>query len=281
MVEKEISQYCLNRAEQPVIEKQLTIEVGLHYIALIETSIESVSVSALELFTFQKIESNWYLIFQEVRLQSILFDLPYHTKQIFLNGFEQIIIPENLYSESAAQSSLELLFGWSNMEMNTDAITLPETNLYIACQIPQSLQQMLAGSFSDTPVYNSLRKQIQLAFQRATSFSNYWLIYFYPGSFSIVSIQQQQLQTAVHFSYTCADDVVYQIVALLNTYSKPVFELKVEISGIINETDEVYISIQKIIPDMQWQSVLPEQEILIEKHYYPEHYLLPFFNIIL
>ncbi|WP_298412972.1 DUF3822 family protein [Hydrotalea sp.] len=281
MVEKEISQYSLNREEQSATEKQLTIEVGLHYIALIESTIGTASISALELFTFQKIENDWYLIFQELRLQSILFDLPYHTKQIFINGFEQTIIPKSLYTASAAQSSLTLMYGWNNMQISTDCLTSSDNNLFISAQIPQSLQQMLVGTFSDTPVYNSLRKQIELALQQSINFSNYWLIYFYPGSFSIVNIQQQQLQTAAHFGYTCVEDVVYQIVALLNTYSDSKIALKVAISGIINESDEVYAALKKIIPEIQWQSALPEQEIFIEKHYHPEHYLLPFFNIIL
>jgi hypothetical protein len=281
MVEKEISQYSVNREQHSATTMQLTIEIGLHYMALIESSIDSRSITALELFTYEKVENNWYLIFQEVRLQSILFDLPYYSKQIFINGFQQTIIPESLYTPTAAQTALTLLYGWNDMEIITDFFPLPNTNVYMVTQIPQSLQQMLSGTFSDTLMHNSLSKQVELALQLSANSENYWLIQFYPGSCSIVTLQQQQLHSAIHFCYTCTEDVIYQIVAQLNTYTNQNIPLKVDINGIINDSDDLYVTIKKIIPEIHWQSVLPQQKFLIEKNYYPEHYLLPFFNITL
>jgi hypothetical protein len=281
MVEKEISQYSLDREELAAIEKQLTIEVGLHYIAIIEFVPASESITAVELFTFEKLENNWYQIFQEVRLQSILFDINYTSKQIFINGFQQTIIPEKLYNPDIAQNFLQILYGWKNNDLNYDSIYIQNQQVYIASQLPADLQQMFHVSFSEIPVYNSLRKQIETALKLGSEFQNYWHIQFYPGSFSLVSIQQQQLHLAESYCYSCVEDIIFQLVSILNTNTIQTLPLKVHISGIIHESDEMYTAIKKLIPDVQWQPGFKKEPPIIEKNYYPEHYLQPFFNVVL
>lgn len=281
MVEKEISQYSLDREELAAIEKQLTIEVGLHYIAIIEFVPASESITAVELFTFEKLEHNWYQIFQEVRLQSILFDVNYASKQIFINGFQQSIIPEKFYKAEEPNNFLQILYGWKSCDLNYDSIYIQNQQVYIASQLPADLQQMFHVSFSEIPVYNSLRKQIETALKLGSELQNYWHIQFYPGSFSLVSIQQQQLHLAESYSYTCVEDIIFRLVSILNTYNIQTLPLKVHLSGIIHESDEMYNAIKKLVPDVQWQPSFRSEQVLIEKNYYPEHYLQPFFNVVL
>jgi hypothetical protein len=281
MIEKEISQYSLDREELAAIEKQLTIEVGLLYIAIIEVVTASESITAVELFTFNKFEHNLYQIFQEVCLQSILFDINYASKQIFINGFQQTIILEKFYKNDLTLHILQILHGWKSNDLNYDGIYIQNKQIYIASQLPADLRQMFHVSFSEIPVYNSLRKQIETTLKLGSEFQNYWHIQFYPGSLFIVSLQRQQLHLAESYCYTCVEDIIFRLVSILNTYNMLTLPLKVHISGILHESDEMHTAINKLIPDVEWQPGFKGEQILIENNYYPDHYLQPFFNVVL
>lgn len=148
------------------------------------------------------------------------------------------LVPEALFTNETVQSNFEFLFGdSSNLELKTSKIEpLGAVAIY---SVPKELNALL-----ESPVKCSLVNWLSLA---AGNEGTQVRCHISETEFALVITNGRKLLFSNWFSYQKADDVLYFLMATLETQKILHSEIELTLSGEVNKGDEIHSAVTKFI----------------------------------
>ncbi len=277
MVQKQISIYGELETESPFNSDQLVLEVSNTHIAMMVKFSGKKHVGAFELFQFDSNLMEWYDVFQQVRVESIILDRSYNDSRVFFNLNEAVVIPAAAFSTDAADAYLTAIHGDSIQHaIKYDNINVNEglVNIY---QVKKSLNDMVSSNLMMvTPrhVYSKLLETILNS--NKVSKGVFLKLQFYYKLMVVVLIKDGKLFLIQSYTYQTADDVLYYLLNIADQFQLSPNEAEVEISGIMDIKSHKFDYIEKLFKKISFSDIEPGNPFQNFIGEYPPHYFTHF-----
>jgi len=280
MAKKVVSVYGDISIKSPFNSDQLIIEISNYHIAcMVKLSIKG-ELSAVEVYTFNSYEEEWYDIFHDIRSKSKILNRGFIDTRVYFNLPETVLIPNNLFKESTATEYLQLIHGdIINQVVKTEAVDI-NPGITVACKIKRGLIDAVNSNLMMITLHNSHRAFIENLMNPNRTYNHSLLkAQLYNDEILIGLVYNSQLLIVQLYEQHTSEDILYHLLNVLHQYNLKPEETTLELSGDIELKTPLYENLRKVFPRITFDN--PSEE-LIKLHdftKYPKHYLTPLLNL--
>jgi hypothetical protein len=280
MVEKKISIYGALEAQSPFNSDQLLLDISNTHMALLVKMAGKDQVAALEIFTFNSRDTEWYDIFYQIRTQSVILDRSFNDTRVFYNLKDAIIVPAEKFNVNSAEVYLNTIHGESiNQLVKYDHLSIqPEmVNVY---RVKKALNDMVNANLMMVTPHHVFSKILENIFSEGKSYYSAFIkLQIYHHQFVMVLVNNNTLQFIQSYDYQTAEDVLYYLLNLIEQFNLSVEYTEVELSGFIQTRSNLFDYIQKVFPKISFDKISDELLLKENLEEYPPHYFSPFLNL--
>ena len=280
MAKKVVSVYGDISIKSPFNSDQLIIEISNYHIAcMVKLSIKG-ELSAVEVYTFNSYEEEWYDIFQDIRTKSKILNRGFIDTRVYFNLPETVLIPNNLFKESTATEYLQLIHGdIINQVVKTEAVDI-NPSITVATKIKRGLIDAVNSNLMMITIHNSQRAFIENLMNPNRSYNHSLLkAQLYNDEIMIGLVYNSQLLIAQLYEQHAPEDILYHLLNVLNQYSLKPEETTLELSGDIELKTPLYENLRKVFPRITFDNPSDELIKLHDFTKYPKHFLTPILNL--
>jgi Protein of unknown function (DUF3822) len=279
MAKKIVSVYGDISIKSPFNSDQLIIEISNYHIACIVKLSIGGELSAVEVYSFNSFEEEWYDIFQDVRSKSKILNRGFIDTRVYFNLPETVLIPNDIYKESAAAEYLQLIHGdIINQVIKTD--TVPKHSITVATKIKRGLIDAVNSNLMMITMHNSYKIFIENLMDSKRNYNHSLLkVQLYNDEMLVGLMYDSKLMIVQLYAQSSPEDILYHLLNVLQQYSLKPEESTLELSGNIEIKTPLYENLKKVFPRITFEN--PNEE-LIKLHdftKYPKHFLTPFLNL--
>jgi hypothetical protein len=209
-------------------------------------------------------ELNWNEFFEN----NDMFSKRYLQSAIAFYQAESMLVPEIYYLPEEAQLQLDGLFG---KKINTIPVSehLPEWNLYNISRDPESLSIAVKNRFVSG---RSLNMNSVLLKNLSGVREDSIMIDFRTDEFSVLVLNENQLQLLRSFSYSSPEDVLYYLLKICQQTGLSQQEVKIILSGLIEKDSTIFRELYKYFIHLEFEKLPGEISIAGELAECPQHY---------
>lgn len=281
MIQKTIGLYNEASAHSPFSKDTLIIEVSNEHVACLVKSEDEEKVTAFEFFTVELDNNDWEEVFYELRTNSGLMDKSYTQTLVFYHVQEAVLVPAYKYNSSVNDAYLNLLFGEDDTTIvQAKSLTVEDEKIYVVYRVNQTLHETINRNFlsiQEYHLYNGILNFITS--EGMNKEAEYMHINFYAQHCVISAFKNKQLQIIQSFSFTTADDVLYNILNVADKFKLIPATLRLVVAGTINTNEEVFKKLSSYFKQIKLLPVALQQTSLEKLSAYPLHYFSPYFNL--
>jgi hypothetical protein len=207
---------------------------------------------------------NWNEFFEN----NDMFSKRYLQSAIAFYQAESMLVPEIYYLPEEAQLQLDGLFG---QKINTIPVSehLPEWNLYNITRDPESLSSAVKNRFVSG---RSLNMNSVLLKNLSGVREDSIMIDFRTDEFSVLVLNENQLQLLRSFSYSSPEDVLYYLLKICQQTGLSQQEVKIVLSGLIEKDSTIFRELYKYFIHLEFEKLPGEISIAGELAECPQHY---------
>lgn len=177
---------------------------------------------------------------------------------LVFSAFPNILpVPSFLYSPTAAQEQLNLLFGQNN-QLYTGGDVIAAHSMVLSWQMPATVHQFLVNRFKVLQVKHLVTHLID-NFKLGENVAGYIVVY---GSLVwIVVYQNGQLLLAKSVEVAHPDDLSYQLLNICKQFSLPPAQIFWQIAGMVQSDSPMWAGVSRFfehVEELPLQGQLPE-----------------------
>jgi hypothetical protein len=265
--------------KSPFNSDQLIIEVSNYHIACtVKLSIGG-ELSAVEVYSFNSYEEEWYDIFQDIRSKSKILNRGFIDTRVYFNLPETVLIPNDLYKESTASEYLQLIHGdIINQVIKTEAVTT--AGITIATKIKRGLLDAVNSNLMMITTHNSHKVFVENLLNPKRAYNHSLLkVQLYNDEILVGLVYDSKLLIVQLYYQSTAEDILFHLLNVLQQYNLKPEESILELSGYIEIKTPLYENLKKVFPRITFENPSDEQIKLHDFTKYPKHYLTPFLNL--
>ena len=280
MAKKVVSVYGDISIKSPFNSDQLIIEISNYHIAcLVKLSIGG-ELSAVEVYSFNSNEEEWYDIFQDIRSRSKILNRGFIDTRVYFNLPETVLIPTDLFKESTASEYLQLIHGdIINQVIKTETVDVTP-GITIATKIKRGLLDAVNSNLMMITMHNSYKIFIENLMSPKRTYNHSLLkAQLYNGEILIGLLYNSQLLIAQLYTQTTSEDILYHLLNVLQQYNLKAEETILELSGNIEIKTPLYENLKKEFPRITFDNPSDDQIVLHEFTKYPKHFLTPYLQL--
>lgn len=280
MAKKVVSVYGDISIKSPFNSDQLIIEISNYHIAcLVKLSIGG-ELSAVEVYSFNSNEEEWYDIFQDIRSRSKILNRGFIDTRVYFNLPETVLIPTDLFKESTASEYLQLIHGdIINQVIKTEVVDVTP-GITIATKIKRGLLDAVNSNLMMITMHNSYKIFIENLMSPKRTYNHSLLkAQLYNGEILIGLLYNSQLLIAQLYTQTTSEDILYHLLNVLQQYNLKAEETILELSGNIEIKTPLYENLKKVFPRITFDNPSDDQIVLHEFTKYPKHFLTPYLQL--
>ena len=281
MVKKSIGIYGDITIQSPFNTDRLTIEVSNHHIACMVKLAVKDQIVALEVFQFDSLELEWYEIFQSVRSKSRVLERGFIDTKVFFNLPETVLIPEEKFSQQAANDYVELIHGnviGQLIKTDTIQITPP---VMVAYSVKRNLSDAINSNLMMITTRNSHSIITEHALSTKRAYNHTLLkVQLYYQEMLVCLIHDGKLLLTQLFEQSSQEDVLYHLLNVLHQFHLSTDETTIELSGVIEAKTTLYENVKKVFSKITFDNITEEQIFTDDFLKYPKHYFTPYLNLI-
>ena len=280
MAKKVVSVYGDISIKSPFNSDQLIIEIGNHHIAcLVKLSVQG-ELAAVEVYSFNSNEDEWYDIFQDIRQKSKILNRGFIDTRVYFNLPESVLIPSNLYSEASANEYLQLIHGDTiNQVIKSEAINVVPS-ITVATKIKRGLIDAVNSNLMMITTHNTYALFVENLLSPSRVYNHILLkVQLYTGEMLVGLLYNNKLQIVQLYAQETPEDILYHLLNVLEQHNLKAEETTLELSGYIEIKTPLYENIKKVFPRITFD--MPSDDIIKLHDFtkYPKHYLTPFLNL--
>ncbi len=280
MAKKVVSVYGDISIKSPFNSDQLIIEISNYHIAcLVKLSIGG-ELSAVEVYSFNSNEEEWYDIFQDIRSRSKILNRGFIDTRVYFNLPETVLIPTDLFKESTASEYLQLIHGdIINQVIKTETVDVTP-GITIATKIKRGLLDAVNSNLMMITMHNSYKIFIENLMSPKRTYNHSLLkAQLYNGEILIGLLYNSQLLIAQLYTQTTSEDILYHLLNVLQQYNLKAEETILELSGNIEIKTPLYENLKKVFPRITFDNPSDDQIVLHEFTKYSKHFLTPYLQL--
>ena len=280
MAKKVVSVYGDISIKSPFNSDQLIIEISNYHIAcLVKLSIGG-ELSAVEVYSFNSNEEEWYDIFQDIRSRSKILNRGFIDTRVYFNLPETVLIPTDLFKESTASEYLQLIHGdIINQVIKTETVDVTP-GITIATKIKRGLLDAVNSNLMMITMHNSYKVFIENLMSPKRAYNHSLLkAQLYNGEILIGLLYNSQLLIAQLYTQNTSEDILYHLLNMLQQYNLKAEETILELSGNIEIKTPLYENLKKVFPRITFDNPSDDQIVLHEFTKYPKHFLTPYLQL--
>lgn len=280
MAKKLVSVYGDISIKSPFNSDQLIIEIGNYHVACIVKLSVKGELAAIEVYSFNSFEEEWYDIFQDIRSKSKILNRGFIDTEVYFNLPETVVIPTSLFSESSATEYLQLVHGDTiNQVIKSESVDV-EPSITVAAKIKRSLMDAVNSNLMMITLHNSYKVFIENLMSPKRAYNHSLLkVQLYSGEMLVGLMYNSQLQIVQLYTQNTSEDILYHLLNVLQQYNLRAEETTLELSGYIEVKTPLYENLRKVFPRITFD--LPEEGLtkLHDFTKYSKHYLTPYLNL--
>lgn len=245
----------------------LIIEIGKNDVAFVV--LQNNVFTALASYQITSINDINDLFATENLLQNsfIKVDVVYSNK-------ESVLVPPAYFNATAANNYIELIYG--NVvqgQIKTDFLF--RHNIHTVYKIEDELYKVVASKFSFTNTSHLYSILPDIAGLKG----NKLVVVFYQNRLVVLCCKENKLQLIQQFEYANENDVAYYLLAIIEQHNLDVNELQVELSGMINNTSNLYNELHKYFKHLVFATLPTTFSYTADIEQLPAHYFAHLFTI--
>ena len=280
MAKKLVSVYGDISIKSPFNSDQLIIEIGNHHIAcIVKLSIQG-ELSAVEVYSFNSFEEEWYDIFQDIRQKSKILNRGFIDTRVYFNLPETVLIPTSLYSEASANEYLQLIHGDAiNQVIKTELIKV-EPSITVATKIKRGLIDAVNSNLMMITMHNAYTVFVESLLSPTRVYNHILLkVQIYAGEMLVGLLYNNKLQIVQLYAQETPEDILYHLLNVLEQHNLKAEETTLELSGYFEIKTPLYENIKKVFPRITFD--MPDDDTIKLHDFtkYPRHFLTPFLNL--
>ena len=239
-------------------------------------------VEAFELFEFDKMNTDWYDIFYQVRALSKILVKSYNDTRVYYNVCEAIVMPANKFSTTAADVYLEAIHGNNmNAVVRYDNVNV-EASLITVYRIQKPLFNMVNSNLMMVNARHTYSKLLEdVCSKGSVSEGTFLDLRFYCGLVVVSVIKSGKLQLIQSYGFQTADDILYYLLSIAKQFQLSTKETQVKVSGIIDCKSPELDYIGKVFNEISLNTKMPDLDFKKQLSGYPLHYFTPFLNLVI
>lgn len=280
MAKKVVSVYGDISIKSPFNSDQLIIEIGNHHIAcLVKLSVKG-ELAAVEVYSFNSYEDEWYDIFLDIRQKSKILNRGFIDTRVYFNLPESVLIPSDLYSEDSANKYLQLIHGDTiNQVIKSQHINV-EPSITVATKIKRGLIDAVNSNLMMITTHNTYAVFVESLLSPSRVYNHILLkVQLYTGEMLVGLLYNNKLQIVQLYAQETPEDILYHLLNVLEQYNLKAEETTLELSGYIEIKTPLYENIKKVFPRITFDMPSDDMIKLHDFTKYPKHYLTPFLNL--
>jgi hypothetical protein len=281
MSRKIIGFYHPTNTASAVVADQLFIEIGIKQIVFLTKNSVSKIPQALEIFELDTntIESHDFI--EDIKVDSKILNSYYQETNCFYNLEEALLMPEEKFSQSAAEDYLALIYGNVNNHLiKYDKLTT-NGSMVNAYRVQKSMHEWIGQHFvlyKPHHIYSTIVNDIFSGVQRDNHFMK---IQFYSHHFIVACVKDAKLQLIQSFPYQTEADIQYHILGILNQMGFDPAHSILEVSGKYDSSLPLHQQLLKLFSSIRFDTILETDFIEQAQSNYPLHHFTPFYKLAL
>lgn len=277
MVEQKISVASLQHQQSFNNNSTLTVEIGLHHIALIVN--DGASLKAFELYEIKDENGDWNNIITTLKFQSKITNKKYVATTICLNTVEALIIPAEKFRAESIEPYLSAVYGnTENVKCEAEIINIPSkpANIY---RIPLSLFDTLKSEFGNPSLKHSYTKILENVLNEDKMLMEMLKVQFYPKHITVTVIYGNKLMLMQSYPYKCPEDIIYYLLNIVQEFSLNVNSTPVEVSGLIDTTSRHFELLENVFGRLSLETISSDGIFNEHLSIANAHLYTPFINL--
>ncbi|MBI2282707.1 MAG: DUF3822 family protein [Bacteroidetes bacterium] len=258
---------------------QLVLEVCAAHIACLVKGATSGEVEALEIFTIEAPAAEWNEIFHQIKTQSLLLNRTYHDIHCYYNFEEALLVPQYLFTASAAEDMLGMVYGESDRyEVKYDILNgaIPMVNVY---RIKKTILEQVNRYFLLNKPHHIYSVLVQHVLTTRDLPEHFIKVLLYEKHFVAAVVKDGLLQLVQSFAYATQADALYHLANLSRQFSLDPKRSHLEISGKFDTGSELHKQLQTLFGLISFESTEPDG-IFKTAGAHPLHYFTPFYKLV-
>jgi hypothetical protein len=253
------------------------MEIRNYHIACIVKIAGKKELSALEVYHFNSIETDWYSIFQGIKLKSKILNRGFIDTRVYFNLPECVLIPTQFFTENAAANYLQLMHGDTiNQVIKTEAVNV-DPSLTLAVKIKRSLMDAINSNLMMITTHNTFKVFIENLLSTERPYNHTLMkAQIYNGEILIGLVHNKQLLLVQLYNQNSPEDVLYHLLNALQQYGIKPEETTFEISGMLEIKTALYENLKKVFPRLTFDLADESLTVLHDFTKYAQHYLTPY-----
>ena len=188
---------------------------------------------------------------------------------------ENILIPSKLYHFEETKKLLQALY--EKDQNTTISESVSEWQLYNAYNVPVSIHELLSRSFATGNFWHVYSVILKNKIDQHEG--GKLVIDFKTDSFSVVVIKHQSILLAQIFSYSKSADMLYWLLKICKEFSLSQDEVKLLISGLIDQRSAMYKDLGQYFLNIEFASVANGVKLSHSFQEYPVHFFSSLYKL--
>ena len=257
----------------------LVVSIGDGELACIVINEASEKVDAMEVFAFDKDDTDWHEAFESIRSSSHLIGKTYARISHYYTCPEAMIVPKDKFTDGAAADYLALVHGDNRLNyIHHDDLNGHE--LVTAYRIAKTLQDTLSRQHSTAQVQHVFSPLLKKLLQREALPAHFFKVQLYRRQMILAYLKEGKLQLIRAGCYAVMEDILYAIAGIIQQFHIPEREAVVELSGVLPDGNQLAELLKRIVAAVRFDEVTEEQ-FLAASADHPAYYFSPFYNLAL
>jgi hypothetical protein len=197
---------------------------------------------------------------------------------VIYNFPDSSLLPDKYFNIGMNKSITELLFGNAFKGLILSE-KIPAWDVYNIYRIQREIHGLMQQKFSGGRYWHyysiflsSLNKHTQMA-------TSLLKCIFYPEKFIVALFNNQQLQLLQTYHYETPEDVSYYLLKIGNQFNIDSQNLKLEVSGLIEQESVLYTELQKYFQFLEFDQIPDTLETKGLLQNIPQHYFSPILKL--
>ncbi len=277
MVEQKISVASIQHQQFFNNSSTLTVEIGIHHIALIVK--DGTSIQAFELYEIKDEISDWNKIFTTLNFQSKITNKKYATTTVFLNTVEALIVPAEKFRAESIEPYLSAVYGnTENVKCEAEIINIP-TKPATIYRMPLNLIDVLKREFTNPAFKHSYTKILESVLSEDKMLMEMLKVQFYPKHITVTVIYSNKLMLMQSYPYNSPEDIIYYLLNIVQEFSLNVNSTPVEISGLVNTTSRHFELLENVFGRLSLETISSDGIFTEHLNIANAHLYTPFINL--
>ena len=256
----------------------LFLEIGINQVVVMVKHKTSRQVEAFEFFQLDG-KMQWEKDLAHIKTMSELLNRKFTGNFIYYQIPEALVMPEQHFSQAAAQDFLEQIYGESITTQTFSEKLAAPLHMVVIYRLNNKLTEWVHGQFMGAESHHTYAHLLNTSLAKPIAENPFVQIQFFEKHLLLIVFKHKKLQLIQTFNYTEQEDVLYYILSIAQQFELDPTISQLEICGELDKQSLIAQQFPKLFRSIHWDSSKPNGVFSSVTTAFPSHYFTPYYNL--